>query len=73
MLIAMNDTELSFGATHFSGLELGDARLSRRLPILVNRLLEHATGTIPEKFSRPADREAFYRLCNALLQFPLHV
>lgn len=61
----MNDTELSFGATHFSGLELGDARLSRRLPILVNRLLEHATGTIPEKFSRPADREAFYRLCNA--------
>jgi endonuclease/exonuclease/phosphatase family metal-dependent hydrolase len=61
----MNDAQVSFGVTHFSGLELGDARLSRRLPVLVNQLLEHATGTIPEKFSRPADREAFYRLCNA--------
>lgn len=50
---------------HFAGLDLGDQRRNRRLPQLVDELTRHPGGTLPQKFSRPADLEAFYRLCDA--------
>ena len=50
---------------HFAGVDLGDERRNRRLPQLADQLARHPAGTLPQKFSRPADLEAFYRLCDA--------
>lgn len=50
---------------HFAGVDLGDERRNRRLPWLVDELARHPAGTLPQKFARPADLEAFYRLCDA--------
>lgn len=50
---------------HFAGVDLGDERRDRRLPQLVDELARHPAGTLPQKLSRPADLEAFYRLCDA--------
>jgi hypothetical protein len=55
----------SFGQMHFAGVDLGDERRNRRLPQLADELARHPAGTLPQKFSRPADLEAFYRLCDA--------
>lgn len=55
----------SFGQMHFGAVELGDLRRNRRLPLLVDALVRHPGGTLPEKLPRPADLEAFYRLCDA--------
>ena len=59
------DAQRSFGQIHFGEVELGDQRRNRRLPQLVDELVRHPGGTLPEKLSSPADLEAFYRLCNA--------
>jgi hypothetical protein len=61
----MDSAFKSFGDMHFGMAELGDLRRSRRLPLLVDALVEHPGGTLPEKLPRPADLEAFYRLCDA--------
>lgn len=50
---------------HFDGVELGDERRNRRLPQLVDELVRHPGGTLPQKLPRPADQEAFSRLCSA--------
>lgn len=50
---------------HFETVNLGDQRRNRRLPLLVDALVQHPGGTLPEKLPRPADLEAFYRLCDA--------
>jgi hypothetical protein len=55
----------SFGQMHFDAVNLGDQRRNRRLPQLVNEILRHPGGTLPEKLPRLADQEAFYRLCSA--------
>lgn len=55
----------SFGQRHFGTVDLGDARRNRRLPQLVDEIMRHPGGTLPEKLPRPADLEAFYRLCDA--------
>jgi hypothetical protein len=49
----------------FAGVDLGDERRNRRLPQLVDELVRHPGGTLPQKLPQAADQEAFYRLCNA--------
>jgi hypothetical protein len=61
----MSKPRISFGECHFGGAELGDERRSRRLPQLVDEMLRHPGGTLPQKLPRLADLEAFYRLCDA--------
>ena len=61
----MQAQTVSFGQKHFAGVDLGDVRRNRRLPMLVDEMVRHPGGTIPEKLPRPADQEAFYRLCDA--------
>jgi len=48
---------------HFGAVELGDQRRNERLPQLVDELVRHPGGTLPQKLPRPADLEAFYHLC----------
>lgn len=50
---------------HFADVDLGDQRRNRRLPQLVDKLVRHPGGTLPQKLPQPADQEAFYRLCEA--------
>lgn len=50
---------------HFASVDLGDERRNRRLPELVDEMVRHPGGTLPQKLPRPADQEAFYRLCHA--------
>jgi len=52
----------SFGQRNFGGLDLGDKRRSKRLAALVDTMLKHPGGTLPDKLSNPADLEAFYEL-----------
>lgn len=59
------DSPKSFGQVHFGDVDLGDQRRNRRLPQLVDEILRHPAGTIPQKLPQPADQEAFYRLCSA--------
>jgi hypothetical protein len=55
----------SFGVRNFGEADLGDDRRSQRLPKLVDEMVRHPGGTLPQKLPRPEDLEAFYRLCNA--------
>jgi hypothetical protein len=61
----MESQTLSFGQRHFGNVDLGDERRNRRLPLLVDEMIRHPGGSLPEKLPRPADQEAFYRLCDA--------
>jgi hypothetical protein len=54
----------SFGRSDFGDVALGDPRRTRRLVALVDLLDRHPGGTLPDKFNRPADLRAFYRLMN---------
>jgi hypothetical protein len=60
----MNAALPSFGHSDFGQACLGDARRTRRLATLVDRLARHPGGTLPDKLNRPADLRAFYRLMN---------
>lgn len=60
----MNAALPSFGPSDFGQACLGDARRTRRLAALVDRLARHPGGTLPDKLNRPADLRAFYRLMN---------
>ena len=55
----------SFCQIHFGTVDLGDKRRNHRLPQLVDELVRHPGGTLPQKLPNPEDLEAFYRLCNA--------
>jgi len=61
----MESVQRSFGQMHFGNVSLGDVRRNQRVPQLVDAMVKHPGGTLPEKFSRAADLEAFYRLCDA--------
>jgi hypothetical protein len=61
----MESLAKSFGQTHFGDVDLGDVRRNRRLPELVDRMVEKLGGTLPSMLPRAADTEAFYRLCDA--------
>lgn len=52
----------SFGQRNFGQLDLGDKRRPKRLASLVDTMLKHPGGTLPQKLSNPADLEAFYDL-----------
>src|SRR5579863_7714499 len=58
------DTTLSFGERTFSGIDLGDARRTARLIQAADDVCRHPGGTLPDKFPKPADLRAFYRLMN---------
>jgi transposase-like protein len=53
-----------FGEREFGTAVLGDRRREERLVTVANQILQHPDGTWPQKLSRPADLEAFYRLMN---------
>lgn len=58
------DTTLSFGQRTFNGIDLGDQRRTARLIQAADDLCRHPGGTLPDKFPKPADLRAFYRLMN---------
>jgi len=55
---------LSFGNQNFGQVNLKDQRRTRRLVDLVDVMLRHPGGSLPDKLNRPADLRAFYRLMN---------
>jgi hypothetical protein len=56
------DTAVSFGRKNFGGIYLGDARRTARLVRAADSMCRHPGGTLPDKFPKPADLRAFYRL-----------
>jgi Transposase DNA-binding len=58
------DATVSFGARNFGSTALGDARRTARLVEAADAMCRHPGGTLPDKFPRPADLRAFYRLMN---------
>jgi hypothetical protein len=58
------DTTLSFGERTFRSIDLGDARRTARLIQAADAMCRHPGGTLPDKFPKPADLRAFYRLMN---------
>jgi hypothetical protein len=58
------DAMMSFGERNFHGLDLGDARRTRRLVQTVDAMCRHPGGTLPDKLSQPRTLRAFYRLMN---------
>ena len=52
----------SFGERNFGHAELGDERRTKRLVQLADQMCQRPGGTFPQKFRRPADLQAFYRL-----------
>jgi hypothetical protein len=60
----MDDSMQAVGFANFGRVDLGDKRRTNRLVALVDVLCRHPGGTLPDKFNRPADLRAFYRLMN---------
>lgn len=58
------DTALSFGQQNFRSVDLGDARRTKRLVRIADGMCRHPGGTLPDKFPKPADLRALYRLMN---------
>jgi hypothetical protein len=53
----------SFGETMFGHAQLGDRRRTRRLVALVDQIIKHPGGSLPEKLRSPQDLKSLYRLC----------
>lgn len=58
----MDTRHETFGMRNFGQINLGDQRRTNRLVELVDIMCRHPGGTLPNKFNRPADLRAFYRL-----------
>jgi hypothetical protein len=58
------DAAISFGNQNFGGIKLGDSRRTDRLVRSADSMCRHPGGTLPDKFPKPADLRAFYRLMN---------
>jgi hypothetical protein len=58
------DATGSFGKRNFGGIALGDSRRTDRLVQAADSMCRHPGGTLPDKFPKPADLRAFYRLMN---------
>jgi len=56
---------LSFGQLHFGSARLGDARRTRRLVKIADRIMGHPGGSLPQKMSGWAELMALYRLVEA--------
>ena len=54
----------SFGEEHFGAAELGDARRTKRLVRIADKMVKHPDGTLPDKINDPAELRALYRLAN---------
>lgn len=54
----------SFGQIHFSGLDLGDARVNRRIVDLADMLVGAGAAPGAATFASPADYRAFQRIVN---------
>jgi hypothetical protein len=54
----------SFGETMFGHAQLGDRRRTQRLVALVDQMLKHPGGSLPEKLRSPQDLKSLYRLCD---------
>ena len=60
----MDATLVNFGQTHFGQADLGDARRTKRLVRVADRLAAHPAGSLPDKMQSPADLAALYHLMN---------
>jgi hypothetical protein len=58
----MVDVTRSFGETHFGDAELGNKARTRRLVSVVETLVQHPSGSLPQKLKAPAELHALYRL-----------
>jgi hypothetical protein len=52
----------TFGELHFGDAELGDARRTKRLVRVVDAIIRHPGGSLPEKMGGPAELEGMYHL-----------
>jgi len=59
-----SSSAVAWAEDQFGQAALGDARRAKRLVHSAACLLEHPGGSLPAKFSDPADLDAFYRLMN---------
>ena len=57
--------DVSFGQLHFGSARLGDARRTRRLVKIADRIMEHPGGSTPQKMSNWAELMGLYRLMEA--------
>lgn len=53
---------LRLGEVHFGRAQLGDRRRTRRLVQCADRILQHPSGSLPDKFGQPAPLKGLYRL-----------
>jgi hypothetical protein len=58
-------SRLSFGELHFGAADLGDARRTRRLVRVADRIMEHPGGSLPQKMRGWAELTGLYRLVAA--------
>lgn len=56
--------KISLAEDLFGNAPLGDRRRTARLVSTFELMRKHPGGTLPDKFSSPADLRAFYRLCD---------
>ena len=57
--------DVSFGELHFGSADLGDARRTKRLVKIADRIMEHPGGSLPEKMNGWNDLIGLYRLVEA--------
>ena len=57
--------DVSFGELHFGSARLGDARRTRRLVKIADRIMEHPGGSLPRKMSNWSELMGLYRLMEA--------
>jgi hypothetical protein len=58
----MDGMATTFATEQFGMVDLGDARLNRRLIAVAEQLAAHPRETFPKRFNSPAELEGFYRL-----------
>ena len=52
----------AFALKHFAAVDLGDQRRTQRLLATVTRIIEHPSGSLPQKMQSPAALKGLYRL-----------
>lgn len=63
-MIGPSNSRQTFGEMNFGNAQLGDKRRTRRLISIVDCMVRHPGGTLPDKFKSPGDLKALYRLCD---------
>ena len=62
--ITIGPWSTTYGRRNFGDCKLGRKDRAARLAQLADRIAAHPGGTLPDKFSDPADLQAFYRMMN---------